>query len=52
MYELNTASPPLYDAATLGDVDERVQHYLREQHPELTDDAITAAANRFTYDWR
>jgi hypothetical protein len=52
MYELNTASPPLYDAATLAEVDVRVRHYLDERHPELTEDAITAAANRFTYDWR
>jgi len=26
--------------------------YLRERHPELTEAAITAAANRFTYGWR
>jgi hypothetical protein len=51
LYELNTANPPLY-AATLADVDVRVRHHLRERHPELTEDAITAAANRFTYDWR
>jgi hypothetical protein len=50
--ELDTVDPPLYNVATLAEMSDRVDGFLRERHPELTTDAIQAVQNRYTYDWR
>jgi len=50
--EVYSADPPLFQAASLVDMYWRVDAFLRDRHAELSDDAIKAIANRFTFDWK
>jgi len=46
------ARPPLSDLQSIGEIADAVRAYLGSRHPELSDEAVTAVVNRFTYDWR
>ena len=46
------ADPPLHHFATLSEIGEAVCDFLHREYPQLSEDAVNAVANRFTYDWR
>lgn len=50
--ELHATKPPLWQAPTLAEVGRRAEAWLKAHHPELSDEAVTAACNQFTYEWR
>jgi hypothetical protein len=47
-----SADPPLYNVATVAELGESASAWLRVNHPELSPEAVRAAANRFAFDWR
>jgi hypothetical protein len=49
---LNGADPPLWRAPSVADVKRQTEHWLHLHHPELSDDAVTAVDDRFSYEWR
>ena len=50
--EVYSADLPLFQAASVADMYRQVDTFLRARHAELSDDAIKAIANRFTFDWK
>ncbi len=50
--EVYEAEPPLWAADSLEEIGRRVETWLRENHPELTDEAVQALTNRFAFDWK
>ena len=50
--EVYSADPPLFQRGLLVDMYWHVDAFLRSRHAELSDDAIKAIANRFTFDWK
>jgi hypothetical protein len=45
------ANPPIHNAATVAEKGQLVRRWLKTNHPELSDHAISAVVNRFTFDW-
>ena len=50
--ELYGVGPPLWDAATPEEMARRVDAWLAANHPELTDAAIRALHNMYTFDFK
>jgi len=50
--EVYSADPPLFQANSVVDMYWLVDAFLRGHHAELSDDAVKAIANRFTFDWK
>jgi hypothetical protein len=50
--EVYSADPPLFLATSVLEMYGRVDAFLRGRHAELSDDAVKAIANRFTFDWK
>jgi hypothetical protein len=50
--QVYATDPPLYGAATIAEMGHLVCRWLETHHPELSDEAINAVANRFTFDWK
>jgi hypothetical protein len=50
--ELYEAKPPLWAADSVDAIGQRVGAWLRQHHPELSDEAIRAVANQYAFDWR
>lgn len=46
------ADPPLYNRPSISEVGEAAQDFLRGRYPELSDEAVRAVANRFSFDWK
>lgn len=50
--DMRSADPPLWPASSVAEISERATRWLREHHPELSHDAVRAAANRLSFEWR
>ena len=46
------ADPPLYNSRTVNEMGDAVARFLRERHPELSEEAVEAVANRFAFDYK
>ncbi|SMD19524.1 hypothetical protein [Kibdelosporangium aridum] len=49
---MHTANPSLWNYASLTDVADQVDAWLAANHPGLTDEAVTAVRNWFTYSYK
>jgi hypothetical protein len=47
-----TAAPPLSQASSVAQLGENACRWLRRNHPELTEEAVSQLANRFSFDWK
>jgi hypothetical protein len=50
--EVYSAEPELWQSPDLAEVGRRVEVWLRARCPELSDEAVVAVRNRFTFDWK
>lgn len=51
-HELYEAAPVLWQAPSVLEIGLRTEAWLKAHHPELSDDAISALANRFSFENR
>ena len=50
--DLYAATFPLRDTGDLRERGRNVEHWLRENHPELSEQARAASANAYTFDFK
>jgi hypothetical protein len=50
--ELYDAEPPIWGAPSVAEIGQNVVEWLNQHHPELSPDAIAAAAKRLSFDWK
>jgi hypothetical protein len=50
--DLYSTQPPLWNDPDIANVGRRAAAWLRNRHSELSDAAIEAVANQFTFDWK
>lgn len=50
--EVYNADPPLQFAGSLQEVGDAVEEFIADRHPEISPEARSAVANRFTFDWK
>ena len=50
--DVYSAEPPLWQAASLSEIGRKVEAHLKAHRPELSDEAVQAICNNYTYDWK
>jgi hypothetical protein len=50
--DLYSAEPPLWNSGDIAQAGRRATTWLRDRYPKLSDDAIKAVSNQFTFDWK
>lgn len=49
---LYSVDPPLWAHSDIAEVGRQAGQWLRAHYPTLSDDAVKAVTNRFSFDWR
>jgi hypothetical protein len=52
VFALVDATPPLWQTEDLMTATNRMEALVREQHPELSDDAVRAIGNEYHFAWK
>ncbi|WP_338178658.1 hypothetical protein [Jatrophihabitans sp.] len=52
IFDLVDGAPPFWQTEDLATATDRIEGLVRDEHPELSDDAIRAIANQYSFTWK